>query len=133
MGGKSPVRVNEDERQALVALSGSGERAEADRARAILLTLSGWTSGRIAEAFGVREDSVRFWRSAFMRHGLDALKAHPGAGSRSGQGAGRLVGGRGGFVGACRRSAELDPAAAGAGVRGPYRTATAIAAPGPPR
>ena len=81
MGGKSPVRVNEDERQALVALSGSRERAEADRARAILLTLSGWTSGRIAEAFGVREDSVRFWRSAFMRHGLDALKAHPAPGA----------------------------------------------------
>jgi hypothetical protein len=29
-----------------------------------LLTLSGWTSGQIAEAFEVREDSVRVWRSA---------------------------------------------------------------------
>ena len=70
MGGKSPVRVNEDEQQALVALSGSRERAEADRA--ILLTLSGWTSGRIAEPFGVREDSVRFWRIAFKADLMDA-------------------------------------------------------------
>lgn len=81
MGGKSPVKVSEDERRALVELSGSRDRAEADRARAILLTLSGWTSGRIAEAFGVREDTVRLWRSDFMRHGLDALKTRtpPGA------------------------------------------------------
>jgi hypothetical protein len=49
MGGKSPVKASEDERRALVKLSGSCDRAEADRARAILLTLSGWTSGRIAE------------------------------------------------------------------------------------
>jgi len=27
------------------------------------LTLSGWTSPRIAEAFGVREDTVRLWRN----------------------------------------------------------------------
>ena len=51
------------------------DRAEADRARAILLTLGGWTSARIAEAFGVREDTVRLWRSAFMSGGIDALKA----------------------------------------------------------
>jgi DNA-directed RNA polymerase specialized sigma24 family protein len=68
MGGKSPVQANEDERRALEELSGSRDRAEADRARALLLTLSGWTSGRIAEAFGVREDTVRWWRSEFMRH-----------------------------------------------------------------
>jgi transposase len=40
-----------------------------------LLTLAGWTSARIAEAFGVREDTVRLWRSDFMRGGIDALKA----------------------------------------------------------
>lgn len=40
-----------------------------------MLTLSGWTSPRIAEAFGVREDTVRLWRSDFMRNGVDALKA----------------------------------------------------------
>jgi transposase len=41
----------------------------------VLLTLAGWTSGRIAEAFGAREDTVRLWRSDFMRGGVDALKA----------------------------------------------------------
>lgn len=37
--------------------------------------MAGWTSGRIAEAFGVREDTVRLWRGDFMRGGVDALKA----------------------------------------------------------
>ena len=81
MGGKSPVKASEDEKRALVALSASHDRAEADRARALLLTLSGWTSGRIAQAFGVREDTVRWWRSDFMRGGVSALKKRtpPGA------------------------------------------------------
>src|ERR1051325_10778780 len=74
MAGKSPVTVDEDQRSALIALSHSRDRGEADRARAILLTLSGWTSGQIARAFGVREDTVRFWRSAFMTGGIEALK-----------------------------------------------------------
>jgi transposase len=81
MGGKSWVEASEDEKRALVALSASRERAEADRARAILLTLSGWTSGRIAQAFGVREDTVRLWRSDFMRGGVSALKTRPPPGA----------------------------------------------------
>jgi transposase len=40
----------------------------------VLLTLAGWTSPRIAEAFGVREDTVRLWRSDFMSSGVEALK-----------------------------------------------------------
>jgi transposase len=74
MAGKSPVTVDEEQRQGLLALSRSRDRGEADRARAIVLTLSGWTSSQIAEAFGVREDTVRFWRSAFMTGGIEALK-----------------------------------------------------------
>src|SRR5215217_5712328 len=74
MVGKSPVTADDEQRLALIALSHSRDRGEADRARAILLTLSGWTSRQIAEAFGVREDTVRVWRSAFMRGGLEALK-----------------------------------------------------------
>lgn len=73
MAGKSPVWANADQEVALRALAGSRERGEADRARAVLLTLSGWTSARIAEAFGVREDTVRLWRSDFARGGVDAL------------------------------------------------------------
>ena len=56
-------------------LAGSRDRGEADRARAVLLTLAGWTSPRIAEAFGVRDDTVRLWRSDFARGGPAALKA----------------------------------------------------------
>src|SRR4051812_10269598 len=74
MVGKSPVTADEDQRSALITLSLSQDRGEADRARAIVLTLSGWTSGQIAEAFGVREDTVRFWRSAFRTGGIAALK-----------------------------------------------------------
>src|SRR4051812_34462794 len=74
MADKSPVTADEEQRSALIAVSRSRDRGEADRARAILLTLSGWTSRQIAEAFGVREDTVRFWRSAFMTGGIEALK-----------------------------------------------------------
>ena len=75
MGGKSPVAASDAQRAALTVLAGSRDRGEADRARAVLLTLSGWTSPRIAEAFGVREDTVRLWRSGFGRGGVEALRA----------------------------------------------------------
>jgi len=75
MTGRSPLSATEDQRIALTALAGSRDRGEADRARAVLLTLAGWTSPRIAEAFGVREDTVRLWRSDFVREGIAALRA----------------------------------------------------------
>ena len=75
MAGKSRVTAGEEQRNALLTLAHSRERGEADRARAILLTLSGWTSPRIAEAFGVREDTVRLWRCDFADGGVEALKA----------------------------------------------------------
>jgi len=75
MSGKSPLCATEEQRAELAVLAGSRDRGEADRARAIVLTISGWTSGRIAKAFGVREDTVRLWRSDFMKGGVDALKA----------------------------------------------------------
>ena len=80
MAGKSPVKASEEQRAALDALAGSRDRGEADRARAVLLTLNGWTSARIAEAFGVREDTVRLWRSDFARGGIGALKASVASG-----------------------------------------------------
>src|SRR3954447_6528129 len=125
MAGKSSVVAGEGKRPGLRGLSRSRDRGEADRARAILLTLLGWTSGQIAQAFGVREDTVRVWRSAFMTGGLEALKtsvapgptppqkrrARAGANSRqSGAGVGR---GRGGPVRACSGSSELDAAPSG--------------------
>ena len=75
MAGKSLLAASEEQRVALRRLAESGDRGEADRARAMLLTLAGWTSPRIAEAFGVREDTVRLWRGDFMRGGVAALKA----------------------------------------------------------
>ena len=74
MSGKSPVTANGEQRASLSVLATSRDRGEADRARAVLLTLSGWSSPRIAEAFGVREDTVRLWRGDFTRGGVDALK-----------------------------------------------------------
>jgi len=75
MAGKSTVTAGDEQRKALEMLAHSRDRGEADRARAILLTLSGWTSPRIAEAFGVREDTVRLWRGDFTHGGVAALKA----------------------------------------------------------
>jgi transposase len=80
MACKSPVTATDDQRSTLKRMAESADRAEADRARAILLTLGGWTSARIAEAFGVREDTVRLWRGEFMRGGVDALRTRVAAG-----------------------------------------------------
>ena len=57
MAGKSPLTATNEQCAALARLAGSRDRGEVDRARAVLLTLTGWTSPRIAEAFGVREDT----------------------------------------------------------------------------
>ena len=76
MAGKSLLAASEEQRAALRSLAESRDRGEADRARAVLLTLAGWTSSRIAEAFGVREDTVRLWRSDFVRGGVEGLKAN---------------------------------------------------------
>jgi transposase len=75
MAGKSRVVASDEQRAALAALAGSRDRGEADRARAVLLKLAGWSSPGIAEAFGVREDTVRLWRSNFAAGGVAALKA----------------------------------------------------------
>src|SRR5258706_12760171 len=73
MAGKSPLKASAEQKLGLETLAASRDRGEADRARAVLLGLAGWTSRRIAEAFAVREDTVRLWRSDFMR--FEALKA----------------------------------------------------------
>ncbi len=68
MSGKSSVSASENQR---AALSASRNRGEAARARAIMLTLSGWTSPRIAEAFGVHHDTVWLWCSDFAGGGTE--------------------------------------------------------------
>ena len=72
MAGKSPVAATPEQVAALEL-----KACEPDRARALLLTLRGWTSARIAEAFGVREDTVRLWRGHFMSGGVEALETQP--------------------------------------------------------
>jgi hypothetical protein len=42
----------------------------------MLLTLAGWTSPRIAEPFGVREDTVLLWRSDFVCGGVAAMASN---------------------------------------------------------
>lgn len=90
MAGKTPLSVTQDQRRDLKQLSGSANRSEAGRARAIRLSLGARTSAETGEAFGrrkpceqrfrrVREDTVRDWRSAFMRsafmrEGLSGIK-----------------------------------------------------------
>lgn len=67
MARKSPLKASLEQKQGLEVLAASRDRGEADRARAVLLTLGGWSSPGIAEAFAVRDDTVRQWRSDFRR------------------------------------------------------------------
>lgn len=77
MAGRSRVEATAAQVLELRALARSSDRGEADRARAILLSLEGWTSARIGRAFGVGETSVRRWRLGFGRAGVAGLRAHP--------------------------------------------------------
>jgi transposase len=75
MAGRSPLVATAEQEAELRALSRSDVRSEADRARAVLLTLQGWTSVQLAEAFGVTPDAVRHWRGWFADRGVDALRS----------------------------------------------------------
>ncbi len=87
MSGRSSLRAGAEQETALRELAKSPVRGEADRARAVLLTLAGWTAPQIAEAFGVGEDAVRRWRVLFARGGVDALRSTlaPGPPSERGE------------------------------------------------
>jgi len=80
MSGQSWIEATADQRAELRGLAGSSEREEADRARAILLSLDGWTSERIAAAFCAQPDSVRHWRWIFGREGVAGLRARKAPG-----------------------------------------------------
>ena len=75
MAGRPQVVSSAEQLRALQELSHSDRRDEADRARAIVLSVNGWTSGQIARAFGVTPDSVRRWRGWFAADGVDGLRA----------------------------------------------------------
>ena len=65
MPGKSKLTADAAERVALRNLSRSEHRSEADRARAILLTLEGRRAGEVAAALGVHVSTVHNWRGYF--------------------------------------------------------------------
>src|SRR3954465_14198668 len=62
MPGKSKLTADAAERAVLRDLSKSEHRGEADRARAILLTLEGRRAEDIAATLGVHLSTVRNWR-----------------------------------------------------------------------
>ena len=75
MAMRSRVTASAEQIAELRVLSRSERRDEADRARAILLSLEGWTSEAIGTAFGVTADSVRHWRNWFTTGGVEGLRA----------------------------------------------------------
>lgn len=75
MSKRSQVAASEEQKAELRALSRSERRDEADRARAILLSLDGWTGEEIGSAFGVTADSVRHWRNWYATEGVEGLRA----------------------------------------------------------
>lgn len=80
MAGRSRPTATDEQREELVVLASRPDRPQANRARAILLTLSAWISPRIVEAFGVRENTVRLWRYAFQSGGPEALRSRVATG-----------------------------------------------------
>ena len=80
MAGRSWIVATSEQREALRGLAGSSDREEADRARAMLLSLEGWTSERIAAAFCAKPDSVRHWRWILGREGVAGLRARKALG-----------------------------------------------------
>src|SRR5271155_1795052 len=83
MVGPPRVASTADQLQELQDLARSDRRDEADRARAVVLSINGWTSGQIARAFGVTPDSVRRWRGWFAEAGVDGLRASDRRGRES--------------------------------------------------
>src|SRR3954463_10355306 len=77
MAGKSTLTADAAEQATLRALSKSEHRGEADRARAILLTLDGRRAGEIAATLGVHISTVRNWRGYFMHGGVAGVRGGP--------------------------------------------------------
>ncbi len=83
------VTASAEQLVALKELARSERRDEADRARALLLSLKGWTSAAIGIAFGVTADSVRHWRVWYASGGIEGLRAAVVPGPSGGAGFGR--------------------------------------------
>src|SRR6202046_4917702 len=115
MAGKSPVTATPEQMAGLESKACGPDRAEADRARAVLLTLRGWTSARIAEAFGVRRSGGH--GPAVARAVPDGRRRGPGnqalAGAGAGEDASSFARRRASVVGAGDEPGQLDACASG--------------------
>jgi transposase len=100
MVGRSSLAASAEQVAALRELALSLVRGEADRARAVLLSLDGRSSAMIGRALRVRADTVRAWRCTFARGGAKALRARPRPGRPGGQGNAAL---------ACARAILTEP------------------------
>ena len=83
MPGRSKLTADAAERAALRGLTKSEDRGEADRARAILLTLAGRRAGEIATVLGVHVSTVRNWRGYFAHGGVAGLRRRPRPGQQA--------------------------------------------------
>src|SRR3569832_2675878 len=83
MPGKSTLTADAAEQAALRALSKSEQRGEADRARAILLTLEGRRAEEIAAVLGVHISTARNWRGYFAHSGVAGLRRRPRPGQQA--------------------------------------------------
>src|SRR5215211_9364436 len=93
MPGKSKLTADAAEQTALRALSKSEHRGEADRARAILLTLEGRRAEEIGVVLGVHVSTVRNWRGYFAHAGVAGLRRRqrPGQQAKIGPQAGAIA------------------------------------------
>src|SRR3954453_8873797 len=93
MAGKSKLTADAAEQAALRALSRSEHRGEADRGRAILLTLEGRKAEEIAAVLGLHVSTVRNWRGYFAHGGVAGLRRRhsPGQQATIGPHAGALA------------------------------------------
>lgn len=93
MPGKSKLTADGAEQAVLRDLSKSEHRGEADRARAILLTLEGRRAGEIAAVLGVHISTVRNWRGYFAHGGVAGLRRRqrPGQQAKIGPHAGAIA------------------------------------------
>jgi len=83
MPGKSTLTADAAEQAVLRALSKSEQRGEADRARAVLLTLEGRKAAEIAAVLGVHVSTVRNWRGYFVHGGVAGLRRRPRPGQQA--------------------------------------------------
>jgi transposase len=77
MVGRTRVSATDEQRAALEQLARSADRAEADRARALLWSSEGRTGAVIGPLLGVQADTVRQWRRRFRAAGVAALRTRP--------------------------------------------------------